>query len=397
MLYDNYELEDSILVSLPVISTEKSFKLADIFTFLTSLTHFYYGNKDLIMDTQDKVLYVNGFNFKADLAAISEALYEMRFDKEAQEVLQQFDLPTESILTVKQLMNVFVNNLEVRDLIIAGMRKADSLRQYRAFKKLYDSLMTVELTFDHFKNPETGDFYRDADGDATYSAFLEAEDSVLYYKLVEIELIDDDESRENTIVNIIDSIVYVLEEWIDSDKFAGIFHSLPGVSIDAIKQYIMLVINFYKSYKTHILGINTIYYFDDPNEGYIQLIDDLLLNRWFEKDEALALLDKLFKTTIKLEPKEMIRLKDRVYFDISTWKYKGYTERIKLTDYRETILRMIEKSTVNFSEEIAGVKIIYDEQTAIPLFDYPEDITITKEPDDSIELTDKMWITATYD
>jgi hypothetical protein len=126
MLYDNYELEDSILVSLPVISTEKSFKLADIFTFLTSLTHFYYGNKDLIMDTQDKVLYVNGFNFKADLAAISEALYEMRFDKEAQEVLQQFDLPTESILTVKQLMNVFVNNLEVRDLIIAGMRKADN-------------------------------------------------------------------------------------------------------------------------------------------------------------------------------------------------------------------------------------------------------------------------------
>lgn len=368
MLYDNYELEDQILVSIPIISTERPFKLADIFTFLTCLTHYYYGNKDLIMDTQDKVLYVNGFNFKADLAALSETLQEMRFSQEGRELLERFNIPTDSILSVKQLMDIFVNNLEIRDLLIAGMRNADSLSHYLPYKKLYDALMTVELTFDHFKNPETGDFYRDVDGDATYSAYLQAEDPILYYKLIELQLIEDDDSRTNSIVNIIDNIVYILEEWIDSEKFAGIFYMLPGVSIDAIKQYIMQVIDFYKSYKVHILGINTIYYFDDPLEGYIHLIDDLLLNRWFEKDEVIALVDRMFNYQVKLEPKDKVRLVERIYFDISTWAYKDYKDYIILKDLADVISVLYKDDYMDMPESIKLMVTLLGE-SSIFLFD----------------------------
>ena len=372
MLYDNYELEDQLIVNVPAISTERGFKLADLFTFLTSLTHFYYGNKDLIMDTAGKVLYVNGFNFKTDLAALSESLLEMRFDKECQELLDRFNIPTESILTVKQLMDIYTNNLEIRDLLIAGMRNADSLRHYLPYKKMYDALMTVELTFDHFKNPETGDFYRDAEGDATYAAYLAAEDPILYYKLIELQMIEDDDSRVNSIVNLIDNIVYILEEWIDSEEFAGIFYMLPGVSIDAIKQYILQVITFYMSYKVHILGINTLYYFDDPGEGYIFLIDDILLNRWFEKDEVIALVDRFINFQVKMDHKQKIELMERVWLDISRWEYHNLDDYIILRDIYAELLTLLFKDDEIVMEDTISLSTKLESESAIFILDLTE-------------------------
>lgn len=397
MLYDNYELEDTLLVNVPAISTERGFKLADLFTFLTSLTHFYYGNKDMILDTAGKVLYVNGFNFKADLAALSETIWEMRFDKECQDILKGFNIPTESILTVKQLMDIFVNNMEIRDLLVAGMRNADSLRHYLPYKKLYDALMTVELTFDHFKNPETGDFYRDADGDATYSAYLAAEDPILYYKLIELQLIDDEDSRTNSIVNIIDNIVYILEEWIDSEKFAGIFYMLPGVSIDAIKQYIMQVINFYKSYKVQILGINTIYYFDDINEGYIHLIDDLMLNRWFEKDQAIALIDQLVKQSVKLEPKEKLAFVERVFLDISTWKYKSYSDYITIRDFYAGLITILYKDDAIGIDDATKLLTRFESSSAVYIMDLINKSSTKYSTNDSISsFVENLYFTRGY-
>ena len=396
MLYDNYELEELLLVSVPAITDEKPFKLADLFTFLTCLTHYFYGNKDLILDTQDKVLYVNGFNFKADLAALSEALWEMRFDKEAQELLAKFNLPTESIPSIKTLMDIFVNNLEVRDLLIKGMRDADSLKHYRPFKLLYDSLMTVELTFDHFKNPETNDFYRDADGDATYSAYLQNVEPLLYYKLIEIQLIDDDDSRVNTIVNLIDNICYILEEWIDDEKFPGIFYGLPGVSSEAVKKYVYMVINFFMSYKVHILGLNTIYYFDDLNEGYIHLIDDMYLNRWFEKDETIALIDRFIRNHVSFSKEEKIKLVEKIYFDISTWKHyfpeDGFVDYITLNDINTFLTLLFKDDEVAIREAIARINIVLEQSTDIAPIDLFNGNHVSLSKTDSIGLTDMMYI-----
>lgn len=392
MLYDNYELEEMLKINIASISTERGFKLADVFTFLTCLTHYFYGNKDLIMDTQGKVLYVNGFNFNADLAALSETLYNMRFDKEAQELLKKFNIPTQSILTPKQLIDIFVNNNNIRELLVTGMRNADSMRHYRPYKLLYDALMTVELNFDHFKNPETGDFYRDAEGDATYSAYLQNEDPILYYKLTELLMIEDDDNRTNQIINTIDNIVYIIEEWIDSEEFAGIFYSLPGVSIDAVKKYINEVIDFYKSYRVHILGINTIYYFDDPAEGYIHLIDDVLLNRWFEKDEIISIVDRAFKTTIKLSPDEKISLLDKVYLDISTWKNLTLKDRATVNDIYSQITIILGKDDSIDTSETLAFKTSFNPSTAIYLPDLINSSKISLTAKDNIYLDEHIYM-----
>jgi len=394
MLYDNVELEDMITMRVPYISDEKAFKIADLFTFLTVLTHYYYGNKDMILDTQGKLLYVNGFNFKADLAAIAETLHQMRFDKEAQELLAKFNLPTNSIPTFKQLMNIFTNNLDIRDLLIKGMKNADSLRHYRPYKTLYDSLMTLELTLDHFKNPDTGDFYRDGEGDATYSAYLQAQEPILYYKLVELQMIDDDDTRKQQISNLIDNIIYLMEEYIDTEKFEYIFYSLPTVSVDAIKKYINYVIDFYKSYKVHIWGINTIYYFDDPLDGYIQLIDDVLLNRWFEKNEIISIIDRICGINSKLSKEERIHIYDKIYFDISTWVYKNYRTTIELKDIADAFLTILNKDDeLNIDEEYK-YHINMLKESGIHLIEIiNSSVDISKS--DEIKFIERIWLTST--
>ena len=94
------------------------------------------GTKDMIMDTQSKVLYVNGFNFKADLATLaSELAPVVKYDNvvvdpkstlHAREQLEKFQIPKASIPSFKEMMNIYINNLEVRDELLKGMQEADN-------------------------------------------------------------------------------------------------------------------------------------------------------------------------------------------------------------------------------------------------------------------------------
>ena len=396
ILYDDVTLEDRLLVDVSAISNEKQFRLCDIFTFLAALTHYYYGMKDLMLDTQGKVLYVNGFNFKADLALIAEALGEMQYSEQGLELLKQFDLPTTQYPSISQLMNTFVNNMNLRDQLAKCMINADSLDHYMPFKKLYDALMTIELTLTHYQNPETGDFYRDSEGDATYKEYLRNVDPVLYYKLMEFDLIDDDETKNNAILTLIDNVVYTLEQWIDMDKFAGLLHGLPGVSVDAIKTYIMMVINFYKSYKVHILGINTIYYFDDKLEGWLQIIDKLILHRFLEKDEVIHLVERI-KRSVKFEPKEKVALYERIWLDITTWVNMHFDDWIYLRDVLVGIFHVLEKDDeIILDDVLEEWKTIFEPETAIQLLDFQ--YTHNRlEANHNLGIRERIWISTDTD
>lgn len=360
-LYDNVEMEDMVKVRIPYIDPSAEFKLADIFTLLTSLSYQYNGIKDTIMDTQSKVLYVNGFNFKADLATLAEEigpkivngiLIDAGSTIHAREQLSNFEVPTSPIPSFNEMMNIFINNMKVRDELIKGMQEADNLKVYKVYEKLYNALMTVELTMDHFKNPETGDFYRDADGDATYSEYLKHEDPSLYSILLDIENFDDEASKNQYIGNLIDSVVYALEEYIDSDEFSALFSNLPIMSSEAVKQYIATVINFYKSYKVDFLGLNTLYILDDKNEGYIRLIDDLLLNRYYDKNEFLSIVDRIADSMVDMTKEEKMELKEKIYRSTNWIESLDLDEIIKLDDnISRNLVSLSLYSIIQFNED----------------------------------------------
>ena len=361
-LYDNVDLESYLTIKVPYIEPGKSFKIADIFTLLTVLTYYYRGVKDTIMDTQSKVLYINGFNFKADLSYLAETLIpnintdngDLLPDKatidDVKAQIEKFHIPQSSIPSFNEMMDIYVNNLEVRDALIEGMKHADNKREYDIYKKLYDSLMTVEFTMDYYKNPETGDFYRDAEGDATYSEFLKHQDPALYYVVTEVQDYEDDESRNAYIANLIDSIVYALEEFIDTDEFSGLFYNLPVMSAESIKQYIATVINFYKSYKVDFLGLNTIYVIEDW-EG-VKLLEDLLLGRYHTYADFAKVKEFIHKMKVTTNPHERLTLIERIYMNIKTWKNYKYEDEIVLRDeIAEMLMKLVLYTVIKMPEK----------------------------------------------
>lgn len=411
MLYDNVEVEENIVVTVPMIS-ESPVKVADLFTFLTVLTYRYYGIKDTMLDTASKVLTVYGFNFNADMSALA-ALFDkfnahslfrkirsvrantgMTLADEAitiaKSALEAFIVPEGQIPSFNQLMNIFKNNLDVRDILVQGMRDADNKRLYETYKTLYDSLMTMELTMDHFADPETGELYKDESGDATYAAYLMNQAPVLYYKLVEIDLMDDQESKEQYIANLVDNAVYVLEQWIDSKEFAGIFHTLPAVSVDAVKEYIQMVVDFYKSYKVHFLGVNTIYTFDDDFEGWIKIVDDALLNRKFWKRDIVPVIDQIAKQLNTITKVDHVRIKERIYMDIKTWVYMDIVDRYLLKDgkYSISYMDLFSKLLIDDSQTYTAT---LENEDKIPLLDTRASIDITMTVSDYINMIDRAY------
>lgn len=406
-LYDNVDLESMLTVQIPYIEAGKEFNVADVFTLLTVLSYYYRGVKDTIMDTQSKVLYVNGFNFKADLALLAQEIGAKKLNDivvdpgstlHAQEQLANFIIPTSTIPSFGEMMDIYINNMEVRDELIKGMQEADNKKVYDVYKKLYDALMVVELTFDYYKNPETGDFYRDEEGDATYTEFLKHKDSSLYYVILQTQDFEDPVSRNQYIANLIDSIVYALEEYIDSEEFEALFSNLPVMSSEAVKQYIATVINFYKSYKVDFLGLNTIYILDDKNDGYIRLIDDMFLHRYLEKTEFVKLYDVLAKNYVTMTKEERIALIDRIYTNISTFAETHLDTRVEVRDvFASRITSMMLYSIVEIDESYKMYRT-YEMNLSDAIKNIDELIFgVNINPKDSINIYDRMWLNSVTD
>ena len=397
MLYDNYEMEDLLNIKIPFIDASHEFNIADVFSFLTALSYYYYGVKDTFMDTQGKVLHVNGFNFRADLGELAASLNRTGHTLHAMEQLKAFQIPTSQIPSFEQMMNMYVNNLDVREELIKGMNEADNLRVFLVYRKLYNSLMVVELTMDHFHNPDTGDFYRDDEGDATYTEYFKNVEPEFYYQLMDIKSIEDVDDRKQRIATMIDSIVMTLENYIDLDEFKALLHGLPAVSAEAIKQFIAQVINFYKSYKVDFLGLNTIYYLDDKLDGMIRIIDDVFLFRNFTKNEMVYIRELIHKLTVHLNPADRINLLDTVFLDIKTWAEKQYDEHIWVRDDIPSKIIRLEKYSVAFINEVYSMHSEFTPIEMIPVREFITGIHTDFTLDDKVSFGERVWIQPYYE
>lgn len=399
-LYDNLDLEGLLNINVPFIDATRTFNVADLFTFLTVLTYHYNGTKDTIMDTQSKVLYVNGFNFKADLAALaaeistrSEATTVITSSavENAKDILSRFIIPKSSIPSMKEMMDIFTNNLEIHQELIDGMTNADNIHIYNIYKKLYDSLMTVELTLDYYKNPETGDFYRDSEGDATFSEYLRNTDMDLYALILEVEAFEDVTSKNQYIANVIDSITWALEEFIAAEEFEGIYAGLPSVSAEVVKTYIATIINFYKSYKVDFLGMNTIYTFDDKNTGFITVIDGMWFNRFFQKEEYITLYQRVARSMVNMTHEERVALIDKVIVDINIWSSHHPEIEITMNDFVELFYYFIKSDHVILNEDIASfITNRTIRENLIPITDSPN-ISVSLSSRDNLNIRDDCW------
>ena len=221
---------------------------------------------------RSKVLYVKGFNFSADMEELANYVNSKYYTLEDLGVADFVTFEKKDrIFTYKQLSDVFINNKNIYNHIVHEMTHASNKRIYDIYKKLFDSMMIVELTSDFFVK-SNGELAK------TFTDYLEDRDTILHETLVDIKTMETQEERQQAASTLIDDIIYVLEhQYLTDVAFNKIYRCFPTADANSIVVYIRELVEFFKSYKVQIDQMNIIYLLDDEYENWCGAIDDVLI------------------------------------------------------------------------------------------------------------------------
>jgi len=252
-------------------------------------------------------MYMLGFNFETDMDTVITELANFNYTLED---LGLSSPPIDSrtyFVGVNDLMNAFNNNYDVYKLVCNGIKNAQTKKEYDAFCIIYRAYFTMRCNRDFYK------------GSDSLTEFLKNRNTTLYKSLCELKLITDQDVLKETIANIIQYIVYTLEDLLKGFKEnfeTSMFKYIPTASIDAIRKYIMQVINFYKSFRIQIYNMNTIYKFNDKLDNTVRILERVYLDSAYNKKEYVRVIDNGI-LDILLNPKENIGLIDNMHIYIN--------------------------------------------------------------------------------
>lgn len=370
LFFDDVKLEERLILQLPTIKANKNFKLNDTLVFMVIMNFEYLGWEDTIMDTMGKVLYLRGFNFDADVDTLMKWVYnEMAYDPEK---IQEFVTYDRQLRSSKELLNIVESDMSFAGFIGDQIFNANNKREYDVFKKIRDACLRLEYSRDFFQIADgTGDLCD------TYTQFLRYRDKDLYNKIIQIRNIDDQQTKQQTIIEVLDKIIREVEEYLDSDTYQYVFNKYPGSNSDAIKHYVEMMIDFFKSYKIEMTGINSIYLFNDKNEEYVRPIDGLWnFNSELNFDDWVTLLETMKLTTVTTH-KEYIRFIERLYFDI----------------YRAITVYLEDNVTINIVERFYDIlaHFLWKDHVGSCIQDRPYDFRILETINDTIDWYDEAY------
>lgn len=292
-LYDDVLLEKNVTLVIPALDASHKFNVAHLFIYMAVLTYIFNGIEDFILDTPTKLLYVMGFNFKADLAALKEYISKRHRDT-ADFPIWDFIIPTTQVTDFAEFVNNYKTNYAFRKVILKGMVNSEDYREYTLWKKLYDSLLVWKLNFTYFT-------LDDGTVCTSYTQFLKEKDNMLYQSIKTISAMSEIDAQQDTIINICDSIIYIMKEYLDTDDFKYIFDSYPGSSSANAAKYLNMMIDFFKSYKIVLMPrTETMNIGDDPDDpdNYFRGIDVIssINEQTIQADYVPPLVEKVYNT-----------------------------------------------------------------------------------------------------
>ena len=218
-------------------------------------------NEDITNESYPRLLFLI-YNYEENPINIGDfvIISNIRFVKAHNDNFIAQDIPS-----YDRLQELYRTNEAIYKYLIGLMTETDNIHTYNIYKKLYDSLMISQDNKEAFKIGENK--YA-----KTYTDFLETRDAVLYQKLVYFKSLDSDSMRKQIADDIVE-VSYAIDDCIDTYSYGYLYSYFPAVSASYIQQYIIKIINFFKSWKVHLLGINTVYKFDDPFENTVKILE----------------------------------------------------------------------------------------------------------------------------
>lgn len=203
------------------------------------------------------------------------------------------------------LVDIYQNNIEIYRQLkerISGRLyndddyntiKASDEDQYRVMMYVFRTLFMKKLDYNRYKL-----------SDGTYAhnlgEVLRNRDYIIYnyYDMILNE--PNPDLKKDTIRQVIDNILNVLEYYIQGDGLDYIYNFCSVVSFDAILRYILMIVNFFKSYKVQFLDPFVTYLLDDyiengtvPQDGIRDLTENYLVNDRPMMDESYKIEDQM--------------------------------------------------------------------------------------------------------
>jgi hypothetical protein len=371
----NNDIDKSLLlVKVPVLNT--SVTIMDAFIYMYALAHVYYGTEDVIITDVDESLKILGFNFEADLSELATYLWETGVKTFDDMGISGWKDPSNGIFSFTQLMEVYTNNKNIYDHVVHEMMTANNARIYRLYKKIYDSLMLTRINLDYFVIDDEGTIA------TSYAEFLQYKRSDLYEKYLALVNVSE-ESRNEKIATQVYNIACCIEEYVDMGIVPYLFAGLPAVSIEAVKVYVMDIINFFKSFKISILDLDTVYVADDKLTNTCLIIDDALFRIFFKSKEQILpdqdrIANQLNDITISEEPS----IQDHWYK-----AYRWYNDfRSNDGIAKEVINKNVNKSSrnqCNIADRVDQLAYVYDKTDYTGFYDTASKVKATYDTSES--------------
>lgn len=222
----------------------------------------------------------------------------IRFFKSYNDHFVSNDIPS-----FDKLLELYRTNSAIYKYLATKMAECSDYDVYQMYKHLYDSLMISKYNKEAFK-------IGDRKYARTYTEFLNTRDIELYNRLINYRSMET-ESMNKSIADDIVNITYALDKYIDIYNYQYLYSYFPGVSGSYIQQYISKVINFFKSWKVHLLGINSIYKFDDALENTIKILEDTFFRNKIKCNSKVHIQD-----TLKVNPLDCYSPSGDMYVDL---------------------------------------------------------------------------------
>ena len=358
LLLNNNIDKSLLLFNVPYMNM--SMNIMDAFIFMYALAHVYYGTEDKINTEVDETLKILGFNFEADMSELAEYLWEKGVTTPEEMGISGWQNPKNGIFSFNQLMNIYTKNKNIYDHVVHMMTTANNKRIYDLYKKIYQSLMITRINLDYFVIDDEGTVA------SSFAEFLMYRNATLYERYYELKNLSDDH-RNKDIATTIYNICCCIEEYIDLNQVQYLFSGLPAASIEAVKVYVMDIINFFKSFKVSILDLNTIYIVDDRMQCTVFIEDDWKLKSMFTKKLQFPYNDRLssyssnFTTRDNLSPVDhyyISRIKDmesRINFAIEE-KISNISVKSENHDYANIRDGVSDINYTYIKEDSAGIK-----------------------------------------
>ena len=326
MLVDDTMKEDYLYVKIPTIKNNHQFRVNDLFVYMMALAHIYNGFEDTIMDSRSKILSILGFNFHVDLSEIQQDLIDKYYLSNETDIAgaSKFDIPISEVTSFDRLLQIFNTNKDIWKAACYGMIHADNKRIYECYKKIYESCFIQEYTTTFFT-------LQDGTVAETYTDFLKERDYVLYQSIQDFKSYVDQSSLQTAIANTLVEIVYVLDDYMESTDFKYILSKFPAVSGDFVRTYMLKIVNFFKSYKVHLLNISTVYKVFDKRENSIKVYEDWLLSVNKNPTDYSTIISEI-TGDINLTKTDKVKILEQIYFDIERWEFIDIKDKYEFKD-----------------------------------------------------------------